>query len=420
MNYLDVLELSIDEIQGKDEAIIKSLVNTAHKRLYALTVGAYANIPRPDGKTQAQWQQILNDAKATLIDPQKRQAHIAELTGTGNRRDEFINLINTFKTTSPTITAEQYNGLLQQAQNEYGLTSDEAENILQNSGLIIRESDTQQDTPIVSDPIDEFTAFLAAVKATSPKITLVQSKGFLKRAVQDYGLTDAEAKRVLADSGLVIEGNTRPVLKWSTAAVLVALLVVGGIVFYSEWTDERERLAQEQAEIQRREQAAQETMKARLAAERTTLLKRHHQLIEKIGFKGATDLHIAAGLNLPLLTQSLLDQGADANASDDSGSGPLHYAALENAHRAAEILLNNGANVNQYSGAKGGSYLDAPIDYAVMHNAAETVDILLKNGAESGDKIRSYKGTLLHWAARGNAAETNISLFKSWSECRRF
>lgn len=163
---------------------------------------------------------------------------MAELTG--NRRDEFINFINTLKTTSPTITREQYNGLLQQAQNEYGLTPDEAENILQNSGLIIRASDTQQDTPVVSDPIDEFTAFLAAVKATSPKITVAQSKRFLKRATQDYGLTDAEAKRVLANSGLVIEGDARSVLKWSIAAVLIALLGVGGIVIYSQWMDERE------------------------------------------------------------------------------------------------------------------------------------------------------------------------------------
>ena len=411
MNYFDVLELSIDDIQGKDEATIKTLVNAAHKKLYALTVGAYANIPRPDGKTQAQWQQILNDAKATLIDPQQRQAHIAELTG--NRRDEFINFINTLKTTSPTITPEQYNGLLQQAQNEYGLTPDEAENVLRNSGLIIRASDTQQDTPVVSDPIDEFTAFLAAVKATSPKITVSQSKGFLKRAIQDYGLTDAEAKRVLADSGLVIEKNTRSVLKMSIAAVLVALLGVGGIVIYSEWMDERERLAQEQIETQRREQAALETMKARFTEEKARFTEERDKFIDKVGFRGATDVHVAAGLNLTLLTKSLLDNGADANASDSGERTPLHYTALENAAEAAVVLLKNGAHVDLAASDRHIVNGYTPLYYAVSHNAAKTVEVLLKNGADVGNDRFGYMGPPLHWAARSNAAETAAVLLEN-------
>ena len=78
-NYFEVLELSIDDIQDKDEATIKKRVNDAHTKLYALTIGAYANVPRSDGLTQAQWQKVLNDAKATLLDPRKRQKHIADL-----------------------------------------------------------------------------------------------------------------------------------------------------------------------------------------------------------------------------------------------------------------------------------------------------------------------------------------------------
>ena len=78
-NYFEVLELSIDDIQGKDETKIKDLVNAAHTKLYALTIGAYTNVPRPDGLTQAQWQKVLNDAKETLLDPRKRREHIAAL-----------------------------------------------------------------------------------------------------------------------------------------------------------------------------------------------------------------------------------------------------------------------------------------------------------------------------------------------------
>ncbi|MDE0555356.1 MAG: hypothetical protein OXI24_14130, partial [Candidatus Poribacteria bacterium] len=79
-NYFEVLELSIEDIQGKDEATLKNLVNTAHTKQYALTIGAYANVPRSDGLTQAQWQKVLNDAKETLLAPRKRRKHIADLT----------------------------------------------------------------------------------------------------------------------------------------------------------------------------------------------------------------------------------------------------------------------------------------------------------------------------------------------------
>ncbi len=79
-NYFEVLELSIDEIQAQDEATIKRTVEAAHKRLYAFTIGPYANVPRPDGRTQAWWQNILNSARDTLLDPQSRQEHIAQLT----------------------------------------------------------------------------------------------------------------------------------------------------------------------------------------------------------------------------------------------------------------------------------------------------------------------------------------------------
>ena len=81
-NYFEVLELSMDEIQGKDEAIIQNEVNAAHIRLYALTIGPYAPVPRPDGSTQAQWQGVLNEARDTLIDPQQRRDHIAQLNST--------------------------------------------------------------------------------------------------------------------------------------------------------------------------------------------------------------------------------------------------------------------------------------------------------------------------------------------------
>ena len=80
MNYFDVLELSVLEIQGQDDDTITEKVDKAHEDLYSKTTGSYANVPRSDGRTQPQWQTILNKAKATLRDRESRDAHIAELS----------------------------------------------------------------------------------------------------------------------------------------------------------------------------------------------------------------------------------------------------------------------------------------------------------------------------------------------------
>ncbi len=58
---------------------------------------------------------------------------------------EFIAFVNRLKTLSPTITEEQRIGLLRQGVQEYSLTTDEADNILKTSGLIVGEQDSYFD-----------------------------------------------------------------------------------------------------------------------------------------------------------------------------------------------------------------------------------------------------------------------------------
>ena len=58
--------------------------------------------------------------------------------------------------------------------------------------------------------------------------------------------------------------------------------------------------------------------------------------------KGETDLHLAARLNLPGLTLSLLDHGANVNAKAQWGITPLHVAAEYNALETTLVLLNHG------------------------------------------------------------------------------
>ncbi len=75
VNYLEVLGLSISDIENQSEDEIKHHINAAHKELYRTSLNAGGR-PRADGKTEEQWRMLLNQARDTLIDPQKREAHI--------------------------------------------------------------------------------------------------------------------------------------------------------------------------------------------------------------------------------------------------------------------------------------------------------------------------------------------------------
>ena len=52
-------------------------------------------------------------------------------------RDAFIAIIDTFKAASPAITKEQRIGLLRQATQQYGLSFEDAEQLLKSSGLVV-------------------------------------------------------------------------------------------------------------------------------------------------------------------------------------------------------------------------------------------------------------------------------------------
>ena len=78
VNYFEVLGFSIDDIHSLNEDAIVNLVEIAHKKYYSDSLRAGGRI-RPDGKTEEQWRTILNQARDTLQNPQKRWGHIASL-----------------------------------------------------------------------------------------------------------------------------------------------------------------------------------------------------------------------------------------------------------------------------------------------------------------------------------------------------
>ena len=77
-SFFEVLGLSFEELQNQSELTIANHVDEAHKKLYSESLRA-GGLPRPDGRTQEQWRTVLNQARDTLIDPQKRIEHVATL-----------------------------------------------------------------------------------------------------------------------------------------------------------------------------------------------------------------------------------------------------------------------------------------------------------------------------------------------------
>ncbi len=84
MNYFEVLDLSIEDSEKKDEEAFKKSVHDAFRRIYNLTT---AGINNPyfsskkcfKGKDQKECQKLLLDAKDILVDEEKRKEHIKKI-----------------------------------------------------------------------------------------------------------------------------------------------------------------------------------------------------------------------------------------------------------------------------------------------------------------------------------------------------
>ena len=102
---------------------------------------------------------------------------------------------------------------------------------------------------------------------------------------------------------------------------------------------------------------------------------------------------VAARHNRLDIAKYLIEQGANVNSSSASGLTALHYAALENHHEMAQLLLNNKAKVDatmRYSSTDGNygqeplvwEYIGAtPLLIATESKNKKVVSILLKAGA---------------------------------------
>ena len=74
----------------------------------------------------------------------------------------------------------------------------------------------------------------------------------------------------------------------------------------------------------------------------------------------------------------LIATGGDVNAKDGGGYTPLHWAAYNNAARAAQLLLENGAKIIPSASVYGYT----PLHYAVGWRFPEVAKVLLDYGAD--------------------------------------
>ncbi len=78
------------------------------------------------------------------------------------------------------------------------------------------------------------------------------------------------------------------------------------------------------------------------------------------------------------LVKTSLQAGANVNALDKYGFGPLHYAAGMNSPEVLQLLLKNGAKVN----LKVERLRMNALHIAAMNGMTKNIEILLKTGAD--------------------------------------
>jgi ankyrin repeat protein len=107
---------------------------------------------------------------------------------------------------------------------------------------------------------------------------------------------------------------------------------------------------------------------------------------------GETALHSAAMMNLPEISQALIESNVDVNAVADGGWAALHFAAIQNNCEIGRILIKANADVHikmsknvKRSGLGSGR---TALQFAAEKNCLEMGRILLDAGADGYAKSR--------------------------------
>lgn len=136
------------------------------------------------------------------------------------------------------------------------------------------------------------------------------------------------------------------------------------------------------------------------------------EINKELVWRDTKPLHLAASNGCLFTLSSLIKHGADVNllksADNTYGGTALYEAALKNQLKAAEILIQNGADVNKPYSLGGDTSL--PIHTAT---SPEMCTLLVKNGCfvnSRGTKV--FQESALHWAAHCARPDTIFTLLK--------
>jgi len=124
--------------------------------------------------------------------------------------------------------------------------------------------------------------------------------------------------------------------------------------------------------------------------------------------KGNTLLHRACEYNRYNIVLFLLQNGANPNIKDNECfRTPLHLASMYATQQICELLMVNGADINDKAGGD-----MTPLMNAANRGDVSLVEYFLENGAHINDvTVQGY--TALFWATVNNKPETVEILLKN-------
>ena len=144
--------------------------------------------------------------------------------------------------------------------------------------------------------------------------------------------------------------------------------------------------------------------------------------------EGNHPLHWAASSGSANMVKLLLDHGAEIDARNNAGETPFHWATImKDAPDVMRLLIERGADADAKSDgeftltASRGVMGQTPLHIAAKHNSARAAALLIELGAEvnnadAEDDRGAGKITPLHLAARKNAADAAKVLIENGAD----
>ena len=110
---------------------------------------------------------------------------------------------------------------------------------------------------------------------------------------------------------------------------------------------------------------------------------------------GETTLHLALYHNQIEIFKTLLEAGADINATCEHGNSVLHYAVYNGDLEAIRTLVERGADINKVNISEDNFIpIGTPLDLAIYFNNTEVIDLLRSVGAKTNNELISQQDSI--------------------------